>query len=46
LRDLFLRTLAAELARRGDGSVGDGDLHRAALAARKAIMPRPRVLQG
>jgi hypothetical protein len=48
LRDAFLRTLAADLRRRCDrgGAVGDGDVHRAAIAARAAVVPKARVISG
>ena len=48
LRDIYLKTLAAHLRHRcdRDGSVGDGDVHRAAIAARAVVVPKARVISG
>jgi hypothetical protein len=48
LRGDYLERIAADLRRRcdRDGSVGDGDVHRAALEARRAVMPHERVISG
>jgi hypothetical protein len=41
LRGIYLEHIAADLRHRcdRDGTVGDGDVHRAAITARAAVMP-------
>jgi hypothetical protein len=45
LRGIYLEHIAADLCRRcdRDGTIGDGDVFRAAIAARAVVLPKARV---
>ena len=48
LRGDYLEHIAADLRHRcdRDGSVGDGDVYRAAIAARAVVVPKARIISG
>ena len=47
LRGDYLKRIAADLRHRcdRDGAVGDGDVHRAALQARAAVVPKAAAIE-